>query len=147
MNTKNVEALVLRAGNGVTLSLRPVQICRGFADHDDDLAVWQWSSLLQKNGIKLDLNAAEAAKVQDYLRDHETELLSDDGVRAFIYGDFNLVECNPEVFTDPEKSGRPVRAIAHDLVTHYRQDDSTLIDRIDEVSELLGELELALVGS
>lgn len=147
MKIKNVEALTVRAEDGVTLSLRPVQISRGFAGHDDDLAVWQWTKLLQKDGIKLVLSAAEAAKVQDYMRDHETELLSDDGVRAFIYGDLNLVECNPEVFTDPEKSSRPVGAIAHDLVALYRKDNITLLDCIDEVSDLLGELELSLDGS
>lgn len=144
MKIKNVAALVVRAIDGVNLSLRPVEICRGFADHTDDIAVWQWSKLLKKGGITLPLNMAMAAQVRDYLKSHETELLSDDGVRAFIYGDHNLVECHPEVFTDPKGSRRPVRSIAKDLVALNQKADITLIDCIDEVAALLGELELAL---
>lgn len=121
--------------------LFPVQTRFGIADNDDDLAVWQWSKLIKPEGLKLKLDPEQAQAVLSFMQVNQTELLTDDGSRAFTYGDHSLDECNPEAFDESPQKPRALRQVVNDLVALYKRPGVTLVDRIDELADLLGELE------
>lgn len=141
MKIIKVEPLAVDTTEGVHLKLLPVQAKYGLAENDDYLAVWLWSKLLKPDGLKLKLDPEQAQAVVAFMRVNQTALLTDDGSRAFTYGDLSLDECNPEALDESPQQRRALQLVANDLVALYRRRESTLIDCIDELASLLGELE------
>lgn len=59
-----------------------------------------WALFMRPNGARLCCAAGEAARIQDYMRLHGTEALSEDGETAYtLHGDC-LVECNPDALAN-----------------------------------------------
>lgn len=85
---------------GQTLELLPVPMANGFPS--GTVAPWSnlWCEFLKPGGRRLQCDGADINRVQDYMRKHGTEALSEDGESAYTVAGNALVECRPEVCGD-----------------------------------------------
>lgn len=61
-----------------------------------------WLAFLKKDGLRIPVSRSEAYKASHYMSEHKTDAVSFDGKTAFTVAGNFLLECQPEVFAQPE---------------------------------------------
>jgi hypothetical protein len=56
-----------------------------------------WLRFLKTGGRRIPLSPVEASRCQQYMQQHNTEAISEDGITAFTVAGNSLIECLPEV--------------------------------------------------
>ncbi|EKD97767.1 MAG: hypothetical protein ACD_23C00750G0008 [uncultured bacterium] len=75
-----------------TLELMPVQITSRPGTEDA-----KWFEFLKPKGQRIPLAPKEIERCQAYMRNYDTEALSEDGINAFTINGNALVECSPDL--------------------------------------------------
>ncbi len=111
---------------GQTLELLPVPMANGFPS--GTVAPWSnlWCEFLKLGGRRLQCDGADINRVQDYMRTHGTEALSEDGESAYTVAGNALVECCPavcgKVSEDPSLSKACVEHTRENSSPEYRSE-------------------------
>lgn len=95
MQLKLTTPLVIRVLPRKKMELLPVRM-----EVIPSSAPGTWALFMRPNGGRLCCDAGEATRIQEYMRLHGTEALSEDGETAYTLHGAGLVECNPDAFSN-----------------------------------------------
>lgn len=97
MRLKITTPLVVTTSNGTKLELLPVPMKNPYPSGTRSGWPCQWFDFLKPDGQAHACDESEIAQAQQYMRLHETEVLSEDGELAFTVSGPFLRECCPHV--------------------------------------------------
>lgn len=101
MQIKLTPPLTMKTVNKTKLELLPVYMPNGRPSSSGPNG---WNAFINHSGMKLHIESADAQRVQDYMRAHDTEALSEDGEMAFTLFGNQLIECSPDAFGEEKMS-------------------------------------------
>lgn len=84
--------LVVKTALGTRLELMPVHM----QDPKPSSVPDRWLRFLKTEGKRIPISPTEAERCQRYMRQHETEALSEDAETAYTIAGNALVECLPD---------------------------------------------------
>lgn len=97
MEMIKVAPLVVETAMSGEIEFKPVQLADPMPSETPDL----WLRFLKREGKRIPLSPLTANKCQRYMRQHNTEALSANGIEAFTIAGNALIECLPEVCGSP----------------------------------------------
>ncbi len=102
MKLKLTTPLSVTTSDGTHLDLLPVPMKNPYPSGTRRGWPCQWPDFVNRDGLAHPCDGNEIARVQQYMRQHETEALSEDGLLAFTVSGPFLCECHPEVCGLPD---------------------------------------------